>query len=198
MAGGEEVEPAEEVGENAPERRLARLSKSKFYHAGNLQRFSTPELLDDDSDHEAEESWMWAISDRLLDEFEDVTVNEKRFMKLWNNFVRRNTIFADAHFPDLCLRFAKEMGSQVVADHLRNNFLFHLIAMWEWNLVSTNCIRACMSSIDEHAHLTGAQNGSLSVAPASAPASSSSGTSSSSSTGPNPGPTPAVSSAESQ
>jgi hypothetical protein len=48
------------------------------------------------------------ISEKFIDEFEDVSHEEKLFMKLWNRHMRKPTIFADA---------------QVRAKHARAQFL---------------------------------------------------------------------------
>ena len=51
-----------------------------------------PDEMDLDSDDEIDEEWMVELSERLLDEFEDVSSEEKAFMKLWNRHTRTYTV----------------------------------------------------------------------------------------------------------
>ena len=55
---------------------------------------------------EIDEEWAVALSEKLIDEFEDVSGGEKLFMKLWNRHMRSPAIFADSQLPDACHHFA--------------------------------------------------------------------------------------------
>ena len=57
---------------------------------------------------EIDDEWSVALSERLMDEFEDVSPQEKLLMKLWNRHVRSVHVFADAHVPAACSSFAIE------------------------------------------------------------------------------------------
>ena len=55
---------------------------------------------------EIDDEWAVLLSEKLIDEFEDVSVEEKLFMKLWNRHIRSPTVFADAQIPIACAHFA--------------------------------------------------------------------------------------------
>ena len=66
-----------------------------------------PELLVSgyDSDNGVDEAWRVDRADRLLDEFEDVTLTEKAFMKLWNRWVVLHPLQGDRTVPAACWNF---------------------------------------------------------------------------------------------
>jgi len=88
---------------------------------------------------------------QFIDEFEDVTWSENQFFKLWNRFVRRHRrlTFADYIFPQACQRFARDWGPKVLRLGLRNAFLLHMLAMWEWGLITPQQIAGCMMLLDQ-------------------------------------------------
>ncbi|KAJ1484820.1 hypothetical protein T484DRAFT_1795860 [Baffinella frigidus] len=46
-------------------------------------------------------------AERGIDDYSDMTANEKRFMKIWNRFVHRHSIDADFQVPAACNAFAR-------------------------------------------------------------------------------------------
>ena len=84
-----------------------------------------------------------------MDEFEDVTAREKAFMKLWNRFVHRHAILADFHVPQACDAFATHYADQLLEEGLRDELLFHLFALWDFNLVDKDHITKCMAIVDK-------------------------------------------------
>ena len=55
---------------------------------------------------EIDDDWAVGLSEKLIDEFEDVSGGEKLLMKLWNRHMRSPAIFADSQIPDACHHFA--------------------------------------------------------------------------------------------
>ena len=43
----------------------------------------------------------------MLDDFVDVTKDEKQIMHLWNSFVKKKRVLADGHIPWECEAFSK-------------------------------------------------------------------------------------------
>ncbi|KAF1324533.1 Polycomb protein, partial [Globisporangium splendens] len=85
-----------------------------------------------DSDDDVDEEWIIKQSEKLLDEFEDVALEEKEFMKKWNRHVKENRIM--------------ERG-------LRYNFLLHLFNLWDNSLLNSRAIIDCMLIVDHIAVL---------------------------------------------
>ncbi|KAJ8604488.1 hypothetical protein CTAYLR_000987 [Chrysophaeum taylorii] len=110
-----------------------------------------PRLLatDYDSDDDVDETWRLELSDRLLDEFEDVTSPEKDFMKLWNAYVFNNPVRADRVVPAACLAFARTRGPAILKANLRHNFLLHLFHLWDNSLLAATHISDCLKALDD-------------------------------------------------
>ncbi|KAH7557330.1 hypothetical protein JRO89_XS11G0121500 [Xanthoceras sorbifolium] len=51
---------------------------------------------------------------QMLDDFVDVTKDEKQMMHLWNSFVRKQRVLADGHIPWACEAFTKLHGHDLV------------------------------------------------------------------------------------
>eukprot|EP00293_Proteomonas_sulcata_P002284 CAMPEP_0184325068 /NCGR_PEP_ID=MMETSP1049-20130417/138443_1 /TAXON_ID=77928 /ORGANISM="Proteomonas sulcata, Strain CCMP704" /LENGTH=293 /DNA_ID=CAMNT_0026647023 /DNA_START=98 /DNA_END=979 /DNA_ORIENTATION=+ len=105
--------------------------------------------MDYDSDDDVDDEWQLQQAERLMDEFEDVTHREKAFMKLWNRFVHRHAILADFHVAQACEAFATHYTEQLISGGLRDELLFHLFALWDFNLVDKEHIVKCMAIVDQ-------------------------------------------------
>ena len=103
----------------------------------------------DDTRGNADEEWLHKMSDELLDEFEDVTDDEKKFMKLWNSFIRCNHIIADRDVPAKCTEFVAKHGKFLRDESLRLQLLLHLFNLWDSGVISSARISACMRMYDD-------------------------------------------------
>ena len=59
------------------------------------------------SSDEIDDGWSVALSEKLIDEFEDVSHEEKLFFKLWNRHMKHPAVIADAQVPTACAAFAR-------------------------------------------------------------------------------------------
>ena len=84
-----------------------------------------------------------------IDEYEDVSIEEKQFMKLWNAHMSSFTLYGDSFLPLSCLRFANRFGNIIYKEGFRYIFLLHLVTLWEFGLLSHQDISECMSVIDK-------------------------------------------------
>ena len=101
---------------------------------------------------EADESrWLAQHGDLALDEFDDVSFEEKAFMKIWNGFTRTYTIWSDAFLSRACAIFAVKYGEELLQEKLRHNFLLHLICLWDRGQISSETIAECLAAVDVHA-----------------------------------------------
>lgn len=107
---------------------------------------------------------------QLIDEFEDVTIEEKEFMKLWNRHVHSyrsvcpllvaahvpsltplvppRSVYSDASMPSVCVEFARAVGPVLVRHGLRHNFVLHLLNLWDNALINTQLISQCIDIVD--------------------------------------------------
>jgi hypothetical protein len=51
---------------------------------------------------------------QLLDDFEDVSVEEKTFMKLWNRHVHSTTLLTDSQVAGSCMLFGRRFAPFIV------------------------------------------------------------------------------------
>jgi hypothetical protein len=72
-------------------------------------------------------------------------------MEWVDRFMHGRGIHADFAVPQACLDFAKQQGLALLQQSLRVNFMMHLLALWEWGLVTQDTINECMVEINTHA-----------------------------------------------
>lgn len=120
----------------------------QYYHA----RLGLP-LVDDElvwnSDDEVDSSWELSRAHRALEEFEDVSSEEKAFMKLWNTHVNAFPLYGDAHVPLLCERFVTRFSREIFEKKLRYNLVLHLITAWDFSLLRSEDVLHCMNIVDK-------------------------------------------------
>lgn len=119
-----------------------------------------------DSDDDVDEEWITQQSERLLDEFEDVSLEEKEFMKKWNRHVKENRILADFMVASSCRLFAKQHGKWLIETGLRYNFLLHLFNLWDNSLLNSRAIIDCILIVDHYAVLEEAKANDAEAKPA--------------------------------
>ncbi|KAL6526919.1 hypothetical protein OROGR_016009 [Orobanche gracilis] len=96
-------------------RNRALLQKRQFFHSHRAQPMAMEQVLSDrDSEDEVDDDVADLEDRRMLDDFVDVTKDEKQLMHLWNSFVRKQRcschnrrVLADGHIPWACEAFSK-------------------------------------------------------------------------------------------
>ncbi|KAH7282929.1 hypothetical protein KP509_35G053800 [Ceratopteris richardii] len=135
------------------------LQKRQFYHSHTAQPMALEQLLSDrDSEDENDDTIMDLEDIRMLDDFVDVTQDEKELMHLWNSFVRRQRVLADGHCPWACEAFtklhAKRFNNSIA---LRRCLLLFLIKLWNHNLIDGNIVNRCLLIVDSFNEINGNQ-----------------------------------------
>ncbi|RZC59864.1 hypothetical protein C5167_007162 [Papaver somniferum] len=101
--------------ERSDPRNTALLQKRQFFHSHRAQPMSMEQVLSDrDSEDESDDGIADFEDRRMIDEFVDVTKDEKQIMHLWNSFVRKQRVWADGHVPWACEAFSKLHGPDLV------------------------------------------------------------------------------------
>jgi hypothetical protein len=126
----------------------AHLYFRRYYHSKTSQPMSNP-IMQPDSDDEVDEDWILEQNERLLDEFEDVSIEEKQIMKMWNQYIFYNKVYADRLLPQTCLDFTKRHAQMINEAGLRGNFLLHLLTLWDYALITSDTIAECMINLDK-------------------------------------------------
>ena len=87
---------------------------------------------------------------RAIDEFGDVTQIEKDFMFMWNAFIHKRRVFADALLADAAIEFAHAHRRELCADpELRRCFTLHLISLWDASLLEAPAMDGALRKLDE-------------------------------------------------
>lgn len=79
----------------------------------------------------------------------DLSTAEKELMLSWNLYLHDHPCLSDEHVSQRCIDFAAAQAKELQASSdLRRCFMVHLINLWEFDIVSSDLVDACMASID--------------------------------------------------
>eukprot|EP00985_Skeletonema_marinoi_P011201 scaffold5304_cov150-Skeletonema_marinoi.AAC.13 len=121
----------------------------QYFHARTNQPFASARELQHDSDCEDTNEWLHALSESLINDFDDVSDKEKTFMNLWNRFIKCHYIIADRDIPRRVETFILMNRDKLIGADLRMNLLLHLSNLWDYGLISKNRISSCMAMYDD-------------------------------------------------
>lgn len=121
------------------------LMKRQFYHSHRVQPMSMEQVMSDkDSEDEVDDDVADLEDRRMLDDFVDVSKDEKQLMHLWNTFVRQQRVLADGHVP-----WAYEAFSELHAKELIGSpslfwcWRLFMIKLWNHGLLDANTMNNC-------------------------------------------------------
>eukprot|EP00268_Persea_americana_P036647 TRINITY_DN3615_c1_g1_i3.p1 TRINITY_DN3615_c1_g1~~TRINITY_DN3615_c1_g1_i3.p1 ORF type:complete len:475 (+),score=92.45 TRINITY_DN3615_c1_g1_i3:332-1756(+) len=131
--------------DRADPRNYALLQKRQFFHSHRAQRMALEQVFADrDSEDEVDDNIADFEDRRLLDDFLDVTKDEKQIMHLWNSFVRKQRVLADGHIPWACEAFSKLHGRDLIcAPALIWCWRLFMIKLWNHNLLDASTMNNC-------------------------------------------------------
>ncbi|XP_020585010.1 polycomb group protein EMBRYONIC FLOWER 2-like isoform X3 [Phalaenopsis equestris] len=138
--------------ERADPRSRALLTKRQFFHSHRAQPMSLEQVF---SDHDSEDEVDDDIADfedrRMLDDFVDVTKDEKHIMHLWNSFVRKQRVLADGHIPWACEAFTQLHGQDFIqAPALLWCWRLFMIKLWNHSLLDSRTMNNCNIILEKH------------------------------------------------
>ncbi|XP_057475999.1 polycomb group protein EMBRYONIC FLOWER 2-like isoform X4 [Actinidia eriantha] len=131
--------------ERSDPRNRALLQKRQFFHSHRAQPMAWEQVLSDrDSEDEVDDDVADFEDRRMLDDFVDVTKDEKQMMHLWNSFVRKQRVLADGHIPWACEAFSKLHGQNLVqAPALLWCWKLFMIKLWNHGLLDARSMNNC-------------------------------------------------------
>lgn len=132
------------IERSEPRNRLL-LQKRQFFHSHRAQPMAVEQVMSDrDSEDEVDDDVADFEDRRMLDDFVDVTKDEKQMMHLWNSFVRKQRVLADGHIPWACEAFSKLHGDDLVrAPALIWCWRLFLIKLWNHGLLDARTMNNC-------------------------------------------------------
>lgn len=127
------------------------LQKRQFYHSHRAQPMALEQVLSDrDSEDEVDDDIAALEDRRMLDDFVDVTKDEKHLMHLWNSFVRKQRVLADGHVPWACEAFLRLHGKLLVQSHpLFWCWRFFMVKLWNHGLLDATTMNNCSMIIEK-------------------------------------------------
>ncbi|XP_022643237.1 polycomb group protein EMBRYONIC FLOWER 2 isoform X5 [Vigna radiata var. radiata] len=129
------------------------LQKRLFFHSHRVQPMAPEQVLSDrDSEDEVDDDIADLEDRRMLDDFVDVSKDEKQLMHLWNSFMRKQRVLADGHVPWACEAFSKLHGKELVTSptlFCRCWRLF-MIKLWNHGLLDACTMNNCNRTLDSY------------------------------------------------
>ncbi|CAI9273918.1 unnamed protein product [Lactuca saligna] len=140
--------------ERSNPRNQALLQKRKFFHSHRAQPMALEQVFaEQDSEDEVDDDVADLEDRRMLDDFVDVAQDEKRMMHLWNSFVRKQRVLADAHIPWACEAFTNlHIKDLLETPQLCWCWRLFMIKLWNHGLVDPKTINLCNLVLDQHQH----------------------------------------------
>ncbi|KAF7810058.1 polycomb group protein EMBRYONIC FLOWER 2-like [Senna tora] len=126
------------------------LQKRQFFHSHRVQPMALEQVLSDrDSEDEVDDDIADLEDRRMLDDFVDVSKDEKQLMHLWNSFVRKQSVLADGHVPWACEAFSKLHGKELISSStLFWCWRLFMIKLWNHGLLDASTMNNCSIILD--------------------------------------------------
>ncbi|KAF7065150.1 hypothetical protein CFC21_071302 [Triticum aestivum] len=131
--------------ERADPRNRQLLQKRQFFHSHRAQPMALEQVFSDrDSEDEVDDDIADFEDKRMLEDFVDVTDDEKLIMHMWNSFVRKQRVLADGHIPWACEAFSRLHGKHLVQNPpLLWSWRFLMIKLWNHSLLDARAMNVC-------------------------------------------------------
>jgi hypothetical protein len=81
---------------------------------------------------------------QYLDEFTDVSVQEKYFFGLWNDFAQSDLQIPIDKVPGLCRDFIQIHAIKLDDSGLEEQLIWHLTSLWDEGILSRTDLLTCM------------------------------------------------------
>ncbi|KAK1409228.1 hypothetical protein QVD17_35753 [Tagetes erecta] len=123
----------------------------RFFHSHRAQPMA-PEYVfgEEDSEDEVDDDVADLEDRRMLDDFVDVTKNEKRMMHLWNSFIRKQRVLADAHIPWACEAFSSQYGEDFIqTPELLWCWSLFMVKLWNHGLLDAKTMNNCQLILND-------------------------------------------------
>ncbi|KHN42668.1 polycomb group protein EMBRYONIC FLOWER 2-like [Glycine soja] len=128
------------------------LQKRLFFHSHRVQPMALEQVLSDrDSEDEVDDDIADLEDRRMLDDFVDVSKDEKQLMHLWNSFMRKQRVLADGHVPWACEAFSKLHGKELISSPaLFWCWRLFMIKLWNHGLLDACTMNNCSIVLDSY------------------------------------------------
>lgn len=153
--------------ERSEPRNRAMLQKRQFFHSHRAQPMALEQVFAErDSEDEVDDDVADLEDRRMLDDFVDVSKDEKQMMHLWNSFVRKQRVLADGHISWACEAFSKLHGPDLVqAPSLLWCWRLFMIKIWNHGLLDSRTLNNCNVILEQYQTQTQTQTENQDIDP---------------------------------
>lgn len=126
---------------------FGRPNRVSYFHTVSGQPLTVDEI-GYDSENELDGLWELKLRNQEIDEYTDITLQEKLFMKLWNSHLTSFPPYGDRLLPVVCETFIECFTEAIVQHNLRHNLALHLINLWDYGLLLTEEVQYYLHCVD--------------------------------------------------
>ncbi|KAL2326652.1 hypothetical protein Fmac_025710 [Flemingia macrophylla] len=138
--------------EHSDSRNSALLRKRQFFHSHKAQPMAIEQVLSDkDSEDEVDDDVADFEDRRMLENFVDVSKDEKNFMHMWNSFVRKHRVIADGHISWACEAFSKLHAPEFVQSRsLAGCWRIFMVKLYNHGLLDARTMNDCNIILEQY------------------------------------------------
>ncbi|QCE05521.1 polycomb protein SUZ12 [Vigna unguiculata] len=138
--------------ESSDSRNSALLKKRQFFHSHKAQPMTIEQVLSDkDSEDEVDDDVADFEDRRMLENFVDVSKDEKNFMHMWNSFVRKHRVIADGHISWACEAFSKLHAPEFLRSRsLAGCWRIFMVKLYNHGLLDARTMNDCNIILEHH------------------------------------------------
>ncbi|CAM8972975.1 unnamed protein product [Rhodiola kirilowii] len=142
--------PKQHVDRSESRNRLL-LPRREFFHSQRAQPMERAQVLYENDSEDEVDDYIRDLEDRrMLDDFVDVTKDEKQLMHMWNSFVRKQRVLADGHVPWACEAFSNLHRHELArVPALKMCWKLFMIKLWNHGLLDARTMNSCNLSLEQ-------------------------------------------------
>uniref|UniRef100_A0A7N0TID2 Embryonic flower 2 n=1 Tax=Kalanchoe fedtschenkoi TaxID=63787 RepID=A0A7N0TID2_KALFE len=127
------------------------LHRREFFHSQRAQPMERSQVLCEEDSEDDVDDYISDLEDRrMLDDFVDVTTDEKQLMHMWNSFVRKQRVLADGHVPWACEAFSNLHKNELASvPALKMCWKLFLIKLWNHGLLDARTMNSCNLNLEQ-------------------------------------------------
>lgn len=119
-----------------------------FFHPQTGQQMTLDTLIS--LSHAVDDAFEIKSQNMIIDEYTDITAQEKELMKLWNSHIATFPTYGDRFISITCERFVQRYAHVLWEKQLRHNWLLHLLIMWDFGLLYAEEVHQYVTMLDDY------------------------------------------------
>ncbi|KTW26629.1 hypothetical protein T552_02638 [Pneumocystis carinii B80] len=127
-------------------RRFAAPKMNNLYKTMSKRKIIPGEILSESED-DIDETWLVQKHEDMLDDFMDITMSEKAFMKLWDRFIIKDRPIGHCNLPNSIMRFVHSHRNILHSENLVSEFWKHLLNLVQYKIIDLVTLRKSMEVI---------------------------------------------------